>query len=351
MLEKDILKAIEVIKSYDYIGSYDEMNKYSRIYQNTTENIRGYMPYLDGNYKTALLPTSSGDHQLEAILNGISEITCYDINRFARYFTELKFCAIKNLTLDEYKYFMYEDMLNLDIFSHIKADLTEEIIYFWEEIFKNCDIENIRRRLFWYLGCDTETSYIKGVEFSKYSSENFTSYLEKDNYKLVQERIHKTNIEYIESNISEFSKILDKKYDLINLTNIYEFVNNGVFFNGDIEFTNYFKNSIPYLNDNGKVLITYLYKCSLDDIKKYKNKPLSYARLLGVFENTKLATIYDRVKDEKDKRTTMDKLYAFRNVQLLRHMKELDIKSYEIPETRLGCGRGNKDLVLIYQKK
>lgn len=70
-LERDILKAIEITKYPKTYNIYDEMNEYSRIYQNTTENIKAYMPFLSGNYKKAILPTSSGDHQIEAILNEI----------------------------------------------------------------------------------------------------------------------------------------------------------------------------------------------------------------------------------------------------------------------------------------
>lgn len=350
MLEKDIFKAIEITKYPNTYNDYDEMNEYSRIYQNTTENIKSYMPFLSGDYKKALLPTSSGDHQIEAILNGINEITCYDLNRLARYFTELKFGAIKSLTIEEFVYFMYEDMLNKEIFDFFKNSLNEDIKIFWIELYRNCDIGNIRNSLFRYLGCIDGNFVIKGIDFSKYCVENFTSYLEKSNYRLVQERLEKTNIQYIESNLLDLPKFLKEKYDLINLTNIYEFVNNGIFDNGDSDFANLVKQLDSYLNDDAKILITYLYKCYLKDVKKYSNKPISYAKFLFMIENTTLGTIHDMYADKNKKRTIMDKLYAFRNVQLIRYMKDLSIEAHQISKTGLGCGMGDQDMILVYKK-
>lgn len=350
-LEKDITEAVEMTRQSRIRNIYDEMTEYSRIYQNTTENIKSYMPFLKGNYQKALLPTSSGDHQIEAVLDGISEITCYDLNRLARYFTELKFGAIKSLTLEEFIYFMYEDMLNKDVFNSFKNYLSEDVTTFWEELYQHCSIVNIRSNLFRYLGCNNKKHSIKGIHFSRYCAENFTRYLEKTNYRLVQERLEETKIQYIESNLLDLPKFLEEKYDLINLTNIYEFINNRIFDDGDFDFTNSVKRLGSYLNDDGKILITYLYKCYFQDIKKYGNKPISYARLLCMIENSNLGTIHNMYADKNKKRTIMDKLYAFRNVQLIRYMKDLNIDAHQISNTGLGCGMGSKDMVLIYQKK
>lgn len=66
-LNKDINYAKQLIRN----GKVDnEDSNYSKVYLNTTENIKDYMPLLAGDYKSALLPTSSGDHILEAVLDG-----------------------------------------------------------------------------------------------------------------------------------------------------------------------------------------------------------------------------------------------------------------------------------------
>lgn len=352
-LEEDIKQAMEIAQFSQCFNNHDEMQQYSRIYQNTTENMKEYMPFLDGNYKKALLPTASGDHQLEAILNGITEITCFDINRLSRYFAELKFAAIKNLSKKEFLRFMYEDTFNINMFNYLKNSLTEEVAIFWQEIFKNCSIENIVNNLFRHLGLKNHTEdIITGVNFSKYCVKNFTRYLEDDNYRFLQDRLDKVKIEYLEEDLSNLANTLTDTYDLINLTNIYEYVNSQVFYGGAQKFAQSVNSLISHLNQDGKVLITYLYRCYLEDIKRYGKKSISYAKFLYLLENSpSIKVIHDIIAYKKGHRELMNKLYAFRNVQLIKYLNDLAIESYELNPTGLGCGLGSKDMILIYQKK
>ncbi len=148
-LEKDIEKAVEILTS-GVMGPF--MNEYNKNYMNVTENIKAYMPFLKGTYKSALLPTSSGDHVLEAILDGITNITCFDINHLAKYFTELKFAAIKNFSKNEFIYFMYKNTLNKEMFEFLKNSLDDDVATFWKELFDRCDINWIRSNLFFSIG-------------------------------------------------------------------------------------------------------------------------------------------------------------------------------------------------------
>lgn len=339
-LEADIKKAIEMVKNPS--KDYDKMNEYNRIYQNTTENIKDYMSYLDGDYKTALLPTASGDHLLEAILYGITDFTCFDINKLAKYFNDLKFSAFKSLTEEEFTYFMYEDFLNKEYFDYFKNVLNDNSKEFWNALYKNCDIQDIKRNLFRFLG---EKTISKGFNISKFALENYTTYM--NNYKLVQEKLQKAKIKYIDANLLELPNLLNDKYDLINLTNIYEYINRDIIKGGAQLFCDCIEKLIPYLNENGKILITYLYRCNYEEIKKFKDKSIFYAHMLFILENHPLIKY---VHDGKSEKTFMEKLYAFRNSQLLRYMKNLDIEEKEIEGTMFGNKSGEKDMVLIYKK-
>ncbi len=352
-LEEDIKETINMINTDSIIEKYDEMIEYSRIYQNTTENIRAYMPFLDGNYQKALLPTASGDHQLEAILRGINDITCFDINRLAKYFTELKFGAIKNLSKKEYMNFMYENVLNIDVFNYLKNSLADDVLVFWEEILKNCSSELICKNFFRFLGLNNNNDVIKGIDCSKYCALKFTSYLEDNNYKIVQDRLEKVKIKYIDADLINLTQELREKYDLINLTNIYEYVNSDMFKSGDKLYSDIVFQLIAFLNENGKILITYLYRCSLNDIKKYGKKSITYAKLLCMLENVDRIRIwYDQKASQKGRETIMDKLYSFRNVQFLRYLKDIEIEYQKIEGTGFSSdGLADSDLVCIYNKK
>lgn len=350
-IEIDIQKAIEI--SENHSKNSNEMVEYSKIYQNTSENIRAYTPFLVGNYQTALLPTASGDHQLEAMLDEIMDITCYDTNRLARYFTELKFSAIKNLTKNEFIRFMYEDMLNQEIFEFLKNNLDNDIAIFWKELFNHCDIRSIRNNLFRKMGIyDSNGNVINNTEFSRYCVENFTRYLDDSNYKVVQDRLQKAKIEYIKSDLLDLKDSLTKNYDLINLTNIYEYVNNEIFTGGAQKYATTINDLITHLNNNGKMLITYLYRCCTKDIKKYRNKSIIYAKLLELLEISPLSSNYFNIHaNEHGRKTIMDKLYTFRKAQLLRYLKHLNIQLYELEEVGLGCSYGaHNDMALVYTK-
>ena len=200
---------------------------------------------------------------------------------------------------------------------------------------------------------DNNGDAIRSTEFSKYCLNNFTTYFEDNNYKLVQELLQKVKINYIDSDLLDLPNILNDSYDLINLTNIYEYINNEIFKGGDKKYADCIHYLTNYLNENGKMLITYLYRFCLKDMKKYKNKSMFYAKLLVMLQISPLSrSYYNLFAHEHGRKTIMDKLYAFRKSQFLRYLKDIEIEMYELDEVGLGCSYGaNKDMALVYTKK
>lgn len=348
MLDNDIKHAISIANSIDS-NYYIDMDEYSRIYQNISENIKEYMPYLNGNYDSALIPTSSGDHILETVLSGVFDITAFDLNRLSKYFAKLKIDAIKSLSKQEYIYFMYEKMMALDLFNYFKSNLDDETRTFWEEIYNHCSIENIRNYLFRNIGIVTPNFDLIGVEYSKFCIENFTNYLE--HYYFLQDKLEKTSIEYIDANLIDLKTILKRKYDLINLTNIYEYINRDIFGNGSRVYSTAIHDLLPFLNDNGKMMATYLYRCEKEDVDKYKGKDPSYAyRYINIGNNKSLKAIHDGFAHLTRSKTIMDKLYAFRNVQAITSLSDLPLEYNFVRNVGIGQGTGNHDMALVYKK-
>ena len=224
------------------------------------------MKYINGDYKTALLPTSSGDHQLEAILNVITDMTNYDINKLAKYFAKLKFAAIKSLKKDEYIKYMYEDILNKELLLYIKDNLDDYTYQYWNELFTKCTKDDIYFRLFKLMGIYDKNGVINHNEFSKYCALNFCSYLEDNDYKKVQEKLDSVKMNYIDSDILEIKEKLDRNYDFINLTNIHQNINSNPFSDEALKFSKACLELIGHLNDDGKILLNNLYKNSLEDL-------------------------------------------------------------------------------------
>lgn len=351
-LEKDIKEAYDIACGYNKIEICTE---YSKCFLNTSENIKGYMKYLNGDYKKALLPTSSGDHILEAMLSGITDITCYDVNNLAKYFAKLKLGAIKSLSKEEFLHYMYEDLLNKEILNYIKVNLDDNTYLFWNELFDRCRKEDIYFRLFRLMGIyDNNGNVINHTDFSKYCAEKFTTYLEDNNYKRVQEQLGNTKIEYIDSDILNLADSLDNIYDLINLTNIYEYINDNPYKDGAEKFAKCVLSLINKLNNDGKILLTYLYKYTAKDFKKYGNKSINYLTFLRCLMATPIGkSNFNYNANIHGRKTLMDKAYLFRNTQFIQYLKDLNIEVYELE--KVGLSRRdypcNTDTALVYTKK
>ena len=312
-LENDINRAIEILS---YLSKkYNMMVNYSRIYQNNTENVKGYMKYFMGDGNSTLLPVASGGQLIEAILCGYNDISCFDINRLAKYYVKLKLTAISVLSEKDYIKFMYEDMFNNSMFNYLKRYLDDDTREFWSTLFSMFGRDRIISFLFRRL-IATNNSH-SGTDFSRYCADNYTSLFDDNNYKLLQDKLDDVSIDFIDSDITDLPNNLDKKYDFINLTNIYQYYNLDVFSGNDRVYCNIVNELIDNnLNNGGMILVSYLYRCCIDDLYRYMDKPLMYVRIMNFIKNTpSLKKIYDRYSNLN---TITEKISFFRKFQLLR---------------------------------
>ena len=82
---------------------YDE---YCNIYPWTNEDLGGaFNNFCQPNSKV-LTVCSSGDHVLNAVLRGCSDITTFDINKFTFYYLDLKMAAIESFSRTDFLQFM-----------------------------------------------------------------------------------------------------------------------------------------------------------------------------------------------------------------------------------------------------
>lgn len=344
-LENDIDRAKEIL---NYSSSrFNKMTNYSRIYQNTTENVKGYMKYFNGNNNSSLVPVSSGDQLVEAIICNYDDITCFDINRLAKYFVKLKIVAISNFSKSDYIRFMYDDMFNEEMYCYLRYFLDDDTREFWGTLLKKFGREKIKYYLFRRLAASNNSHL--GTDFYRYCACNYTSLFDDDNYRKVQDRIVDIDINYVDSDIIDLPNVLDDKYDFINLTNIYQYFNQDVFSGNDKVYCDAVNELIKNnLNKNGKVLVSYLYRCCLNDLYRYRDKPLVYARIINFIKNTpSLKNIHDKYSRLN---TVSEKFSFFRKFQLLRWLDDSKLSVGEVLEFDLGESVDDKDLVLIYKK-
>lgn len=194
-------------------------SEYSRLYTFTTENISGYIKHFDLPNKKLITVGSSGDQVLNSYFEGARDITLYDINPFARYYTFLKVAAIIALPYLQFKIFFYKhgvkfyynrNMFHKELFEKIKPTLKAldyESYLFFEEIFNCYDADTIRCRLF-----EDDESRNKVIE-------GFNNYLHsEENYNKMKQIVGDIAFKFINGDI--FAEQIPGTYDNVFLSNL-----------------------------------------------------------------------------------------------------------------------------------
>ena len=232
--------------------------KYNYIYPFTTENINGYLDLFDFNNKSYLTVGSSGDQVLNAMLNGCNDITVIDICPFAKEYFYLKMMAVQFMSRKDFlDFFCYKgyrgmflnnnrafmDSTYCKLLSYLK-DYDNNVFYFWKQLFMEYKGITIRTKLF----NPDEDSWKALVHANKY--------LENDlEYNKLRKMISKIyDIRFINEDI--FSNKIDKEYDNINLSNL------GTCYKIE-EFFKLFSKMNNRLNDNGKMIVSYLFDTNI----------------------------------------------------------------------------------------
>lgn len=250
-VEKDIELAKKIIN-----GEIDKL--FSYIYPFTTENIKGYYDLLDLKNKDILTVGSSGDHTLNLYLKNVKSVDFYDINPFSEYFFNLKKTAIEQLELYEFlDYFCYIDYpkmfynnknsFNLKMYYKISPYLDEKTKYFWNNLYID------------YFGLDIRKSNL----FSKDETDS-RSLIKSNDYLDVEKYYELKNLlsfqkepKYYNDDIKTL--VPQKKYDVIMLSNIAKYLEYMYKDNYLENFSNLVKRLDNYLNDDGIIVLSYLF--------------------------------------------------------------------------------------------
>lgn len=232
-------------------------NKYEALYANATEDMATYYK----EFKTTdsfLTIGASGEQVANAINSGAKTIDVYDSNRLCKHALFLRLAAIKALSYEEF--LQYYKTFSPFLFVKIADYLNEEELAYWGTLYSMFGKDNlnsgeiINKLLFTYKKLDDEL--IKRIN----------PYLNPDNFYRLKNLIDSVIINYIDSELYELPKhIQGKKYDVINLSNIYEYLNysNDTKFKHAKKYRNFVINELyPHLNKNGTMLVSYLYAWS-----------------------------------------------------------------------------------------
>lgn len=190
------------------------MGRFNSIYPFTSENIAGYMKDLDLTSKKVITVTGSTDHILNAILQGATEITTFDINPLTKPYMDLKISALKNLSYKDFiKLLLFESNMNLDYSIISSLDMSDKSKMFWLEQLSKYNNSGIELR---------NSSLFNTKYFNPNSKLWQNLYLEKNKYNLLKQQLKDTNITFINTSIKDLK--VDEHFDYMFLSNISDYL-------------------------------------------------------------------------------------------------------------------------------
>ncbi len=240
------------------------MERFNSIYPFTSENIAGYMKNLNLTNKKVLTVTGSTDHILNAVLQGVTDITSFDINPLTKPYMDLKISAVKNLSYEEFiQFLLFESKMNLDYNLISSLDMFNESKNFWLEQlskFNNNGNELRNSPLF-------NTKY-----FNPYSKLWQNLYLEKSKYNLLKQQLKNVDITFINASLKDLR--IEDNFDYMFLSNIADYLN--LMYNRD-ELRKYRDLLNKFQERVNIIYFAYLYdignsnpRTEIDDLRKVK---------------------------------------------------------------------------------
>lgn len=240
------------------------MERFNSIYPFTSENIAGYMKNLNLTNKKVLTVTGSTDHILNAVLQGATDITSFDINPLTKPYMDLKISAVKNLYYEEFiQFLLFESKMNLDYNLISSLDMFNESKNFWLEQlskFNNNGNELRNSPLF-------NTKY-----FNPYSKLWQNLYLEKSKYNLLKQQLKNVDITFINASLKDLR--IEDNFDYMFLSNIADYLN--LMYNRD-ELRKYRDLLNKFQERVNIIYFAYLYdignsnpRTEIDDLRKVK---------------------------------------------------------------------------------
>lgn len=221
----NVEKDIDLLKSYILNGEKQSIDKNDitsfdsadKIYACTNEDL---FLYPNKKEKRVLSVTSSGDHILNAVLNGAKEVIGFDINRFCKYYSALKIAMIKKYEFNEYFskldftkifddcYYLEDDKIFEVILKDVLPYLSTDERLFWGAFNTLIKKGNFKGGLFDAYSICLDICNLPWIVKDKYDELKY--YLLKDTCK----------IRYVDSNINNLNNKVKGRFDSIYISNI-----------------------------------------------------------------------------------------------------------------------------------
>lgn len=249
-INNEIKTAIKLSKKHKEVYS-----KYCNVYPWTNEELKGsFEPFCKEGTKV-LTCNGSGDHVLNAILYGSSDVTTFDINKFSLYYLDLKIAAILSFSKEEFLNYMpgifdevefilnvYDRGLEKRVFLNNTLDKAipklremqkekeknRQDLFTSQKFLENLKNVSEESYQFWTGLYNKDKSIMDSFLFKTHSCGSIddiivcSNYLTSDEkYNAVKNSLLHTNIKKEHADIEKLPRVLqNEQYDFIHLSNI-----------------------------------------------------------------------------------------------------------------------------------
>lgn len=240
-------------------------SKYSKIYSFSTENLAEMFNKIDVSNKKVLVVQSSGDHAINALLNGASRIDCFDINIVTKYYFNLKLAVLKTFpNVFDFYNFLYcsSRCFLLEAYEMIRENMSFEDRVFFDSVYKF--------DLFFKNSKFLNDVFYDSVFYKNEAYRNCCSvpsmgrvnpYINEKTYEKAREKADSYNGDFYNVDVKRLKKCIgDKKYDVILLSNLCQYID--TIFNGLHNIPKYASLVDELMNnlyDGGLILFGYVY--------------------------------------------------------------------------------------------
>ena len=216
------------IKISDAEYGMTKFGQYSPAYPTTNEDWRFAMRELKPAGKSVLTVTASGDQPIAFAISGATDIDTFDTSYFARVMMDIKTSAIQTMDHKQYNNFVRE----------LRNTKSVREIPGYEKIVSVCPISTV-----------LAAKQMTGCKIFNAGAGMLAEYMPNDDeYSIAQSVVHGP-MNFIWSDITDLHNQLNKQYDIIYLSNIFEY------FHNQKKITNVINSLRPFLQDNGEIML------------------------------------------------------------------------------------------------
>ncbi len=192
------------------------------MYIYATEMIKEYYSLFNLKNKNILTICGSGDQVLNALFLGAKKVTGFDLNIYSKYILNLKVSAILSLQLKEFIKFFGDKKINVgfdyEIYKKIRKNLNNETRHFFDDLYEKFDFNGDKLA--------NSDYFRKRASVQKRSVKEFNYYLEDEkSYLKIRKTLKIRKFDFVLGSVLDISFLIKNgKYDLINLSNVQNYV-------------------------------------------------------------------------------------------------------------------------------